>query len=180
MVPGRAVSAAVEDGVEAASAAGANERRGEKTTGTGGWSASNEGALRTGSADHLGRERHRRRPRLFRGTGHSHGPLSASGMNTCAPATLAVVASSQKARKLNFIGVTFGSRRLNGRIRQQQRRRRRVVAELVKSDGEAPIADVFDGCWETAEYWQQRAAGALRHAKYKERPAVSDTQCIGR
>ena len=26
--------------------------------------------------------------------------------------------------------------------------------------------------WETAEYWQQRAAGALRHAKYKERPAV--------
>lgn len=26
--------------------------------------------------------------------------------------------------------------------------------------------------WETAEYWQQRAAGALRHAKYKERPDV--------
>jgi hypothetical protein len=26
--------------------------------------------------------------------------------------------------------------------------------------------------WETAEYWQQSAAGALRHAKYKERPAV--------
>src|SRR5688500_14498884 len=26
--------------------------------------------------------------------------------------------------------------------------------------------------WETAEYWQQRAAGALRHAKYTERPAV--------
>jgi hypothetical protein len=26
--------------------------------------------------------------------------------------------------------------------------------------------------WETAEYWQQRAAGALRHAEYKERPAV--------
>lgn len=26
--------------------------------------------------------------------------------------------------------------------------------------------------WETAEYWQSRAAGALRHAKYKERPDV--------
>lgn len=26
--------------------------------------------------------------------------------------------------------------------------------------------------WETAEYWKQRAAGAIRHAKYKERPDV--------
>lgn len=26
--------------------------------------------------------------------------------------------------------------------------------------------------WDTAEYWKQRAAGALRHAKYKERPDV--------
>jgi protein-L-isoaspartate O-methyltransferase len=26
--------------------------------------------------------------------------------------------------------------------------------------------------WETAKYWQQRAAGAIRHAKYKERPDV--------
>lgn len=26
--------------------------------------------------------------------------------------------------------------------------------------------------WETSEYWSRRAAGALRHAKYKERPAV--------
>lgn len=26
--------------------------------------------------------------------------------------------------------------------------------------------------WETAEYWQRRAAGALQHAKYKEQPAV--------
>lgn len=26
--------------------------------------------------------------------------------------------------------------------------------------------------WETSEYWKQRAAGAIRHAKYKERPDV--------
>jgi len=26
--------------------------------------------------------------------------------------------------------------------------------------------------WETAEYWKQRAAGAIAHAKYKERPTV--------
>jgi phospholipid N-methyltransferase len=26
--------------------------------------------------------------------------------------------------------------------------------------------------WETSQYWQQRAAGAIRHAKYKELPAV--------
>jgi phospholipid N-methyltransferase len=26
--------------------------------------------------------------------------------------------------------------------------------------------------WDTAEYWERRAAGALRHAKYKETPAV--------
>lgn len=26
--------------------------------------------------------------------------------------------------------------------------------------------------WETAEYWQRRAAGAIRHAQYKERPDV--------
>lgn len=26
--------------------------------------------------------------------------------------------------------------------------------------------------WETAEYWERRAAGAIRHAKYKELPAV--------
>lgn len=26
--------------------------------------------------------------------------------------------------------------------------------------------------WETSEYWKHRAAGAIRHAKYKERPDV--------
>src|SRR5207244_3522823 len=26
--------------------------------------------------------------------------------------------------------------------------------------------------WETSRYWQARAAGAIRHAKYKERPDV--------
>jgi hypothetical protein len=26
--------------------------------------------------------------------------------------------------------------------------------------------------WQTAQYWEDRAAGAVRHAKYKERPAV--------
>jgi len=26
--------------------------------------------------------------------------------------------------------------------------------------------------WETSEYWQRRAAGAIAHAKYKELPAV--------
>jgi hypothetical protein len=26
--------------------------------------------------------------------------------------------------------------------------------------------------WETSQYWTARAAGALRHAKYKEQPAV--------
>jgi hypothetical protein len=26
--------------------------------------------------------------------------------------------------------------------------------------------------WRTSEHWKRRAAGALRHAKYKERPDV--------
>jgi SAM-dependent methyltransferase len=33
--------------------------------------------------------------------------------------------------------------------------------------------------WETAEYWKQRAAGALRHAKYKELPAVRHRRIKG-
>ncbi len=33
--------------------------------------------------------------------------------------------------------------------------------------------------WETSKYWQQRAAGALRHAKYKELPAVRHRRIKG-
>lgn len=33
--------------------------------------------------------------------------------------------------------------------------------------------------WETAEYWQRRAAGALAHAKYKERPDVRHRRIKG-
>lgn len=33
--------------------------------------------------------------------------------------------------------------------------------------------------WETANYWEQRAAGALRHAKYKELPAVRHRRIKG-
>ena len=33
--------------------------------------------------------------------------------------------------------------------------------------------------WETSEYWQQRAAGALAHAKYKERPDVRHRRIKG-
>lgn len=33
--------------------------------------------------------------------------------------------------------------------------------------------------WETSEYWKQRAAGALRHAKYKELPAVRHRRIKG-
>jgi hypothetical protein len=146
MLTGRALSPADEEGVEAASTAGTNKRRCEKTTGTGGRVASNEGTLRAGSADTLDGS-------AISGdcdcSVRAEAPvLWGSGMNTCALATLAV-ASSPRARSPNFIWETFESRRLNGRIiRQYQRRRRRVVAELVKSDGEAPIADVLSaaGC----------------------------------
>ena len=33
--------------------------------------------------------------------------------------------------------------------------------------------------WETSEYWKERAAGALRHAKYKELPAVRHRRIKG-
>lgn len=33
--------------------------------------------------------------------------------------------------------------------------------------------------WETAQYWEQRAAGAIRHARYKERPDVRHRRIKG-
>ncbi len=46
-------------------------------------------------------------------------------------------------------------------------RRARKDAEKIKSGMRKAVS-----CWETAKYWEQRAKGALHHAKYKELPAV--------
>src|SRR5690348_16247795 len=46
-------------------------------------------------------------------------------------------------------------------------RRARKDAERIESGMRRAVR-----MWDTAEYWQRRAAGALRHARYKELPAV--------
>ena len=46
-------------------------------------------------------------------------------------------------------------------------RKARKDAERIQSNIRRAIR-----AWETVEYWQRRAAGAVRHAKYKELPAV--------
>jgi hypothetical protein len=109
MLAAGAVSAADGERVETASFAGTNGCRCEKRTGTGGRVASNEGSLRAGNAD----TRVGSTIRIGRACSVARG-----GTNTCALATLAVVANSPRARNLIFIWVAFGSRRLNGRIRQ--------------------------------------------------------------
>ena len=94
MLAGGAVSASDGERVDAASLAGTNGRRCGKRTGTGGRVGSNDGALGTGSGDtwvgsaiRIGRDC----------------SVARGGTNTCALATLAVVASSPRARNLIFI-----------------------------------------------------------------------------
>ncbi len=52
-------------------------------------------------------------------------------------------------------------------IGHHSERRARKDAERIKNSMRKAIK-----LWETSEYWASRAAGALRHAKYKELPAV--------
>ena len=61
-------------------------------------------------------------------------------------------------------GIPFGQPILVG---HHSERRARKDAERIQN-GMAKAVKL----WETSEYWQSRAAGALRHAKYKELPGV--------
>ena len=61
-------------------------------------------------------------------------------------------------------GIPFGQPILVGH--HSERRARKDAARI--QNGMAKAVKL----WETSEYWQSRAAGALRHAKYKELPSV--------
>ena len=58
----------------------------------------------------------------------------------------------------------FGQPILIGHHSEKQARK---DAEKIKSGMRRAVRP-----WETSQYWQDRAAGAIRHAKYKELPAV--------
>lgn len=61
-------------------------------------------------------------------------------------------------------GIPFGQPILVGHHSERHARRdqRRIESGMRKAVD----------AWRTADYWQQRAAGAIRHAKYKQRPDV--------
>ncbi len=61
-------------------------------------------------------------------------------------------------------GIPFGQPILVGHHSERHARR---DAEKIENGMRRAVK-----MWRTAEYWQYRAAGALRHAKYKERPDV--------
>lgn len=61
-------------------------------------------------------------------------------------------------------GIPFGQPILVG---HHSERRARKDAERIENGMRRAVQ-----MWETSEYWKERAAGALRHAKYKELPAV--------
>lgn len=61
-------------------------------------------------------------------------------------------------------GIPFGQPILVGHHSERHARR---DAEKIENGMRRAVK-----MWETARYWEQRAAGALRHAKYKELPAV--------
>ena len=61
-------------------------------------------------------------------------------------------------------GIPFGQPILVGHHSERHARR---DAEKIRSGMERAVR-----MWDTAQYWKSRAAGALRHAKYKELPAV--------
>lgn len=72
-------------------------------------------------------------------------------------------AASNAARQLSQ-GIPFGQPILVG---HHSERRARKDAEKIEAGLRRAVQ-----MWETSEYWQRRAAGALAHAKYKELPAV--------
>ena len=61
-------------------------------------------------------------------------------------------------------GIPFGQPFLVGHHSERHARR---DAERIESGMRRAVK-----LWETSQYWQDRAAGAIRHAKYKELPAV--------
>lgn len=68
-------------------------------------------------------------------------------------------------------GIPFGQPILVG---HHSERRARKDAEKIENGMRHAVQ-----MWETSEYWKQRAAGALRHAKYKELPAVRHRRIKG-
>lgn len=68
-------------------------------------------------------------------------------------------------------GIPFGQPILVG---HHSERRARKDAEKIENGMRRAVQ-----MWETSEYWKQRAAGALRHAKYKELPAVRHRRIKG-
>lgn len=72
--------------------------------------------------------------------------------------------SARKAVSAIADGIPFGQPILVG---HHSERHARKDAERIEN-GMARAVKM----WETSEYWKQRAAGALHHAKYKERPDV--------
>lgn len=68
-------------------------------------------------------------------------------------------------------GIPFGQPILVG---HHSERRARKDAEKIENGMRRAVK-----MWETSEYWKQRAAGALRHAKYKELPAVRHRRIKG-
>ena len=77
---------------------------------------------------------------------------------------LADSAAAQRAVKAITDNIPLGQPILIGRHSERHARRdqKRIESGMRRSIH----------MWETAEYWDQRAAGALRHASYKEKPAV--------
>lgn len=72
-------------------------------------------------------------------------------------------AAGEAVRKIAD-GIPFGQAILVG---HHSEKRARKDAERIENGMRKAVK-----LWETAEYWQRRAEGALRHAKYKERPDV--------
>lgn len=80
-------------------------------------------------------------------------------------------ASARKAVAAIADGIPFGQPILVG---HHSERRARKDAEKIENGMRRAVR-----MWETSEYWKQRAAGALRHAKYKELPAVRHRRIKG-
>lgn len=72
--------------------------------------------------------------------------------------------SAHSAVKAVADNIPFGQPILVG---HHSERRARKDAERIENGMRKAVS-----MWETSKYWQQRAAGALAHAKYKERPDV--------
>ncbi len=68
-------------------------------------------------------------------------------------------------------GIPFGQPILVGHHSERHARR---DAEKIENGMRRAVK-----MWETAQYWQSRAAGALAHAKYKELPAVRERRIKG-